>query len=203
LGSLCDPDTSVDHPGVEFIFGNSSRMLVTDGKLEICSPVAGSRQQVAMYGVKNAQGQLRPQTGCITLQPYDPNGGSPCAMVKAPQGSKPAFIVHGTIYAPYAAIDLSLQGVGYQVVSRGIISRVVVMSISPSSQFTQPVIYSPNFGSIPGAPRRFVLTACKGAPCDDGGTPEIRTLVRIQDSDDFNNAGVPGYKVFIDSWSVL
>ncbi len=162
LGSLCDPATNTDHPGVEFIFGGQSRMLVTDGKTELCSPVVGTRQQIAMYGVKTGQGQLKAQDGCIVAQPYDPNGSSVCAMVKAPQGSKPAFIVHGTIYAPHAAIDLSLQGVGYQVVSRGIIARVVVLRISPSALFTDPLIYSPNFGTVPGAPRKMVLTACIG-----------------------------------------
>jgi hypothetical protein len=48
-----------------------------------------------------------------------------------------------------------------------------------------------------------VLTACLDRACDEGGRAKIRALVRIQDSDDNNNAGVPGYKVFIDSWSVL
>jgi hypothetical protein len=205
LGSLCNPDSTLDHGGVEFIFNGSSRMVLSDGKTELCSPVDGNKQQIAIYGARTTQAQVRtPEIGsCITVQPYDPNGSSTCALVKAPQGSKPAFLVHGTIYAPLAAIDLSLQGVGYQVVSRGIISRVVVMSISPSSQYTKPVIYSPNFGSVPGAPRRMVLTACVEAACDDGGKPKLRALVRIQDADDNNNPGVPGYKVFIESWSVL
>ena len=160
-----------------------------------------------MYGVKTNQGQLRAQSGCILAQPYHAGGGggAGCAMVRAPEGSKPAFIVHGTIYAPKAVIDLSLQGVGYQVVSRGVIARVVALRISPSSLFNGPLIYSPDFDTVPGAPRKVTLTACIGGVCppDGSGKPKIRALVRIKDSDEFENPGVPGYKVFIDSWSVL
>ena len=213
LGSLCDPRTNLSHPGVQFVFGGQSRVLLTDGKTEICSPgpLSASAQQIAIYGPKSGMSSVKEQNGCFVAQPYDASGsgGFPCAMIKAPEGSKPAFIVHGTIYAPKAVIDLSLQGVGYQVVSRGVIARVVALRISPSSLFNGPVIYSPNFDTLPGAPRKVTLTACLDGPCPDvvtgegSGKPKIRSVVTFKDNDEFNNPGVPGYKVFIDSWSVL
>lgn len=212
LGSMCDPTTNVDHAGVEFIFGGQSRMVLNDGKTEICSPVSVSsnppRQQIAIYGVKANQNSLRAQSGCITAQPYTPGGGGVCPMILAPQGSKPSFIVHGTLYAPAAAVDLTLQNVSYQVVSRGIIARVVAFSVSPSAVYKDALIYSPNFDSVPGAPRKMTLTACLHDECpedgsDANGTPRIRAVVRIKDTDEHENPGVAGYKVFIDSWSVI
>ncbi|MDP1792997.1 MAG: hypothetical protein Q8K63_02570, partial [Acidimicrobiales bacterium] len=212
LGSMCDPTTNADHPGVEFIFGRASRMVLNDGKTEICSPVSVSsnppRQQIAIYGVKANQQSLKAQDGCITAQPYTPGGGNVCPLILAPSGSKPSFIVHGTLYAPAAAVDLTLQNVAYQVVSRGIIARVVAFSVSPSAVYKDALIYSPNFDSVPGAPRKMTLTACLDDECPAlgggaSGKPKIRAVIRVKDTDEHENPGVAGFKVFIDSWSVL
>lgn len=197
-GAMCDGRTNVDHAGTEFIFGGTSQMSVGDGRTELCAPVSGNRQQISLYGVKTAAGSLIPQTGCTVVQPY-PTG---CATVKT-GGPKPMFVVHGTVYLPAGVMDLSLQTVSYQVVSRGIIARVVALGISPSADFKDPLIYSPNFGSVVGAPRRMLFTACENGPCTSGGKARLRALVRFEDTEPNSFNVSPGNRVIVESWTVL
>jgi hypothetical protein len=198
--SLCDSRTLNDHPGTEFIFGGSSRVSATDGKFEICSPRDGDRQQIAVYGAKTAPGNVQAQNGCVTQGPY-PTAG--CPFIYA-AGNRTVFLVHGTLYAPSAALDLGLQLVDYQMVSRGIVARVVRLGVSPSSIFNDPVIYSPDYGNVVGYPRRMLFTAyeCAGATCTSGGVAKLRSKVSIQDADNEKNPS-PGFKVNVESWTIL
>lgn len=193
--SLCDKRTSPDHPGTEFIFGGPSQVNVGGTKFEICAPIAGSRQQIAIYGVTVAKGALVPQSGCVTTTPYP---GSGCAFILATG----VMVVHGTVYAPLGSIDLTNKQISFQVISRGLIARVVALEMFPNAQFTDPVIYSPDYGTVVGADREMLFVACPDTPCSSGGVPALRSLVRFVDHDpDFNV--VPGYKATVESWTIL
>ncbi|MEU6311466.1 hypothetical protein [Streptomyces sp. NPDC047014] len=84
---------------------------------------------------------LRPLSGCLTA-------GSGCAVIKSTAdadtaGAQSRLLIHGTVYAPTAAVDLSMSRVGSQVVTRGIIARTIALGISPAAGYLRPVIGIP------------------------------------------------------------
>ncbi|MFD4866972.1 hypothetical protein [Streptomyces sp. NPDC058412] len=84
---------------------------------------------------------LRPLSGCLTE-------GSRCAVLKSTDDADTAtdhsrLVINGTVYAPTAAVDLSMRQVGSQVVTRGIIARTIDLGISPAAGYLRPVIGIP------------------------------------------------------------
>jgi hypothetical protein len=189
-----------DHPGAEFIFGGPSQVHVTNMRFEICAPAVGTREQNAIFGVKTSLGSLAAQDGCVTVQ-----GSGGCKFFSA-DGShgndSPVSIMHGTIYAPAAALEFILKKYTYQAVSRGIIARTIYMDVYPNSQYTDPVIYSPDFGTVVGADREMLMTACEDGTVSSCTKPKLRALIRIRDHDDFNILSI-GNKVTVESWTIV
>jgi hypothetical protein len=185
-----------DHPGAEFIFSGQSRLSITSGRLEVCAPATGTNQQIAIYGPKTNSGGLLGQVGCLVQQ----NG---CALITT-SGAQSMMLIHGTIYAPAASLNLALTNIGYQVVNRGIIARVVQLALTPSGIYTDPVIFSPDFGSVIPADRDVILRACPGTSNCAPGAEKIRAVVHFDDSDPSCNPDYcPGYGVRVTSWRVL
>ncbi|MFG2972164.1 hypothetical protein ACGFYY_04030 [Streptomyces sp. NPDC048331] len=90
---------------------------------------------------------IRPLSGCLTK-------GSGCAVLKSTDGADTGtrhsrLIINGTVYAPTAAVDLSMSQVSSQVVTRGIIARSIGVGIRPAAGHLRPVI------GIPPEPVRF------------------------------------------------
>lgn len=201
--ALCDKRANAQHLGVQFIFGGPSRLEVTGTKVQLCSGVAGNRQQVAVYGVKLGNpgiGTLTPQRGRVA-KPYSASSNATAVITSA--GNDTVFLVLGTIYVPASAVDIHHQTATYQIVSRGIVARAVRMGVSPSAQFTEPLIYSPDFGQRPGQnPRVVVLTACADHACSANGIPKLRARVTITD-EDAHAVPYPGLKLTVDSWAVV
>ncbi|HVT76320.1 MAG TPA: hypothetical protein VHD87_04765 [Acidimicrobiales bacterium] len=193
--SMCDKRSTVDHPGTEFIFSGPSQLQVSGSRFEICSPVSGNRQQIAIYGVETPSGQLVAQNGCVSATPYP---GTGCAFIDVDG----VMIVHGTVYAPRGAVDMTNKQVNFQVVSRGIIARTIDLEVFPNAQFTDPIIYSPDYGTVVGADREMLFIACPDKPCTSGGVPALRAMVRVVDHDNDNNIS-PGYKAKVESWTIL
>ncbi|MGW1635288.1 hypothetical protein [Streptomyces lavendulae] len=84
---------------------------------------------------------LRALSGCPTA-----DGG--CAVLKSTDGGDTAtdhsrLLINGTVYAPTAAVDLSMSQVGSQVVTRGIIARTIGLGIRPAPGYLRPVIGIP------------------------------------------------------------
>ncbi|MFE4258374.1 hypothetical protein [Streptomyces sp. NPDC056883] len=84
---------------------------------------------------------LRALSGCLTT-------GSDCAVLKSTDDSDTAtqhsrLVINGTVYAPTAAVDLSMSQVSSQVVTRGIIARTIDLGISPTTRYLRPVIGVP------------------------------------------------------------
>ncbi|MFJ3642888.1 hypothetical protein ACIPRD_24425 [Streptomyces sp. NPDC090108] len=84
---------------------------------------------------------LRPLSGCLTTD-------AGCAVLKSTDDADTAtqhsrLVINGTVYAPTAAVDLSMSQVGSQVVTRGIIARAIDLGISPAAGYLRPVIGIP------------------------------------------------------------
>ncbi|MEW2134831.1 hypothetical protein [Streptomyces sp. NPDC005435] len=84
---------------------------------------------------------VRALSGCSTE-------GSGCAVLESNDDADTAtehsrLVVNGTVYAPTAAVDLSMSQVGSQVVTRGIIARTIALGISPAAGYLRPVIGIP------------------------------------------------------------
>ncbi|MEV6580408.1 hypothetical protein AB0M92_19835 [Streptomyces sp. NPDC051582] len=84
---------------------------------------------------------IRALSGCLTE-------GNRCAVLKSTDDADTAtahsrLVINGTVYAPTAAVDLSMSQVGSQVVTRGIIARTIALGISPTTAYLRPVIGIP------------------------------------------------------------
>jgi hypothetical protein len=87
---------------------------------------------------------LEPLEGCLTATAYPASGT--CALIKTTVGTSAnptAFAVQGTIYAPSASIDISLNGVHSEALPRGVIARTIRLGITSTSGFTRPVVGVP------------------------------------------------------------
>ncbi|MEU6477356.1 hypothetical protein ABZ858_10770 [Streptomyces sp. NPDC047017] len=84
---------------------------------------------------------IRALSGCLTA-------GSRCAVLKSTDDADTAtdhsrLVINGTVYAPTAAVDLSMSQVSTQVVTRGVIARTIGLGISPATGYLRPVIGIP------------------------------------------------------------
>ncbi|MFJ3908924.1 hypothetical protein [Streptomyces vinaceus] len=84
---------------------------------------------------------IRPLSGC-------PTADGRCAVLKSTDDADTAtehsrLVINGTVYAPTAAVDLSMSQVGSQVVTRGIIARTIGLGIRPAAGYLRPVIGVP------------------------------------------------------------
>lgn len=131
---------------------------------------------------------------CVGAPPYVP--GTNCALITT-DGAQSSFYIHGTFYAPKAALDISLTNVSQQVFTWGLIVRSLRLNITPSSLFSQPTIQVPDDTS--SSARKIILTAyvCPGqSSCPAGsGTARVRAKVTFNDG-----TTVPPK---VESWSVL
>lgn len=84
---------------------------------------------------------IRPLSGCLTA-------GDGCAVLKSTDDADTTtrhsrLLINGTVYAPTAAVDLSMSQVGSQVVTRGVIARTITLGIRPAAAYLRPVIGIP------------------------------------------------------------
>ncbi|MFD5141865.1 hypothetical protein [Streptomyces sp. NPDC058401] len=102
---------------------------------------AADRLDGVELGIVFRAPSIRALSGCLTE-------GSGCAVLKSTDGADRAgdhsrLLINGTVYAPTAAVDLSMSQVGSQVVTRGIIARTIALGISPAAGYLRPVIGIP------------------------------------------------------------
>ena len=94
---------------------------------------------------------FRPLSGCHTAGPYPVAG---CALVKvaaAPGDTATAFASKGTIYAPSAVLDIAMNGLKAQVLTRGLLARAIRVGLAADPAFKRPT------GGVP--PEAVVFTA--------------------------------------------
>jgi hypothetical protein len=97
--------------------------------------------------------------------------------------------LHGTVYAPKAAVDLTLDNVPYVVVDRGMVVRHAQLAMSTANGYDGPLISVPDPVQ---SPRRVLLTAR-----DSSGAWMGRAYVMISDG-----SGQNGTVPRVTEWSV-
>lgn len=190
--------TASSGTGVQFIFGNTSRIEASNTKVAVCAyqPPSGG-QQIALYGARVSQGQISaenaPVGSCISKVPYDQADRTTCALLKT-NGSQANVLIQGTIYAPLAALDLQLTNIA-QVAGRGILVRKLKLQVTGS--FSGSAVFSPGFvgTTLTNSARKILFTVTLG-------TPKLRARVRFDDYDS-NGVRIQPSTVTIESWSVV
>jgi hypothetical protein len=117
---------------------------------------------------------------------YAPGSATTAAVVRTSGIGRLA--VHGTIYAPRAAVDISETLVANDVVDRGVLARDVYLATTFATGYTGPVVSIP---PVIQSPRQVSLTASVA------GVPLVRAEVRFTDPTGTANGGVP----HVLSWS--
>jgi hypothetical protein len=138
---------------------------------------------------------LRAPTGVVSAHPFVLGSASTdavWAVVAAATADRPVMAVHGTVYAPKAAVAFSETGVADALVDRGIIARDVYLGLlAPSAAYTLPHIEIPTQATSV-TPRLVVFTAQRD------GVDLLRAEVTFTDSTGTADGTVP--KVL--SWSL-
>lgn len=168
-GSMCSTAAGAD--GVEFIFGGESHVdLSGGGTMELCSWVRTDDTEIAIYQANPASPSYTQPTGCIVLP-----GNSRCPLVSMGANNS-TFIVHGTVYTPYALLDLQVPNNAQSaLIGRGVIVQGININI-PSSNPNRTAISVPAIPCLPCTqPFKDVLLTA-----NVGGRDRIRALVHFE-----------------------
>ncbi len=128
---------------------------------------------------------VRAQSGCVITV-----GGCPFIDTKQNHGS---LYVHGTIYAPSGAIDLTTDKVSAPAFEVGIIVRRIYLEEQPATGYTGPFIQLPTIPSAYQDLKVYFTATCAGVPC---GTAQVT----------YTDVGVPvsgSRAVNVLSWNVV
>jgi hypothetical protein len=108
---------------------------------------------------------LRAPTGVVSAHPLVLGSATTDAVwsvVAAATTDRPVMAVHGTVYAPKAAVAFSETGVADDLVDRGIVARDVYLGLlAPSAAYAGPHISIP-LQATSSQPRVVVFTAQRG-----------------------------------------
>jgi hypothetical protein len=185
----CDPDAA----GVQFVFGRRSRLSLKQGRLELCAQPHEGSQRIAIYGASDAAppGYV-PQNSCIVSTPFP---GPGCAFISI-DSQTAAFIVHGTVYAPGAAVRITIDKDARVQFRRGLIARTILLEVDKLWDQTAPLGRLPENGGggpVSTADRVVVLIA----RIEDVG--RVRARVTFADG----NGTTPGAGVTVNDWVVV
>jgi hypothetical protein len=152
---------------------------------------------------------LEPLAGCLITTAY-PAGSGTCALIKTTVGTSAnptAFAVQGTIYAPSAAIDISLSGVRSEVLPRGVIARTIRLGIGSAAGFTRPVVGVPPepvlFTAYPDRPLTpTAATAFGGFPSDSNNALGIGEEPTPLTADATLNPSTPNGSVTLSGYQI-
>ena len=127
------------------------------------------------------------QSGCV----IKPGLTAPdsCALITT-DGSNTDVRINGTIYAPNSAVDIKSVNKGSQIISRGLVSRILRVHVPASTVLDEPPIQIPPDSGGGFANRDVVFTA------KIGGQPTLRARAEYDDAQD-----PPALTV--RSWAVL
>ena len=151
---------------------------------------SGGGYNITLDGISFTIGYTIPgltaSSGCATSAPY--LSGSSCAVLKGSGGATTRMAVKGTVYAPLAAVDLSMTGQLNAVTQRGIVARTLQLGLTPGAGYTSALL------SMPGAADRQVLFTASV-----GGVQRLRADATFADG----QGATPGATVTVTRWSVL
>ncbi|HST82104.1 MAG TPA: hypothetical protein VLL08_10260 [Kineosporiaceae bacterium] len=128
--------------------GNTSLTSVLDGAVVRLTwkPPAVRGERTAINGAAN----------CIGNAPYLASGTN-CALITT-SGNQTQIYLQGTVYSPFAALDIAMTNASGQVFKSGLITRSLLFKVTASSNFNQPVIEIPD-NSLGATPLDVYLTA--------------------------------------------
>jgi hypothetical protein len=132
---------------------------------------------------------MQATSGAVALSTgsgYAPGSATMAAIVRSSGAGR--LSIHGTVYAPNAAVDISETSLTNDVVDRGIVARDLYLATTIGAGYTGPVVSIP---PLTRNPRQLSLTASVG------GVPLVRAEVQFTDSTGTVNGGVP----HVLSWS--
>ncbi|MDX6255187.1 MAG: hypothetical protein QOJ11_1521 [Frankiales bacterium] len=131
---------------------------------------------------------LRAPAGVVAAHPYVFGSAGTDAVwaVAAPLTTdRPVMAVHGTVYAPKAAVSLAQTGVADDIVDRGIIAREVYLGLAtPAVGYTGPHVAIPTVATTT-TPRDVVFTASVG------GADVLRSEVTFSDASGSSDGTIP------------
>ncbi len=134
---------------------------------------------------------MLPTSGSGSAAPYVSGGGGATALLTSTgSAANTVLALHGTVYAPLAAVDLRVTSVRYEIVDRGLVVRHLRLGTTSSPGYTGAMVSVPEPAR---APRDVILTAEDGS-----GTRLARARVR------FTDPGSPGGRATAEvlEWSV-
>jgi hypothetical protein len=183
--------------GVQFVFGESSRIAVGHAEVELCGTYSETRPPIALYGLKNDVGPVDAQDDCVTDITFG------CAVITTDNSPDSLLYVQGTTYMPRARIDVSLNNNTGQVFRYGVIARSLAVNPTASANLDRAVIEVPD--DVTPFGRRTVVYlnvyVCPGAnTCSASGRLRLRAKVGIIDPSGTATAGEREMTVY--SWSV-
>jgi hypothetical protein len=114
--------------------------------------------------VRGERTAINGSANCVGTAPYLPSGPN-CALITT-SGAQTELYLQGTVYTPYAALDIALTNASGQVFKSGLITRSLQFQVTASSSFNQPVIEIPD-NSTGATPLEVYLTAYA---CPTGST---------------------------------
>lgn len=157
--------------------------VVNPSGASLTASLDGIELAVAYTGTLRATDQ-----GAATA--YSPSDSTTYAVLKA-SGAYPAttLALHGTVYVPSGAVDLTMTAVPYPAIDRGIVARHLNLGLTPAPGYSGAMIAVPK---LPMSPRRMLMMATDGA-----SVPLARADVSFSDG-----SGGNGSLPVINEWSV-
>jgi hypothetical protein len=191
-GLRTDSVTIAD-PGLTAAMANSLYIDVFQSSRDVNSPNGGTTIG-AVDGITVSiefSAPMRPTSGSGVASPYVSGQATTTPILRVSGShSGTVFALHGTVYAPLAAVDLGLTGMPYTVVDRGLVVRHLHSSMTPANVNSGPPLVSvPDLGQ---GPRQVVLVAR-----DLGGVALGRAYVTFSDGSG-QNGPIPR----VTEWSV-
>lgn len=137
---------------------------------------------------------LHGESGCITATPYPATG---CSLLST-SGNAANITIHGTIYAPKAAVDVQLPNQVAQFFGRGLVVRTLKINPTASNPLAEPTFdlpqASPGGPPTPPSPRKVVLTAYVD------GVVRLRAFVKLSNAAGDANGNA---SVTVKHWSYV
>ncbi len=193
-GSGCS-DTSLQADTVTITDPTLSPTLVNRMYVEVqVRSGPGAATAAALDGITvdvNFSAPMLPTSGSGSTAPYvSGGGGSTALLTSSGSAANTVLALHGTVYAPLAAVDLRVTSVRYPVVDRGLVVRHLRVQSTSAAGYSGPMVSVPE---PTRTPREVILVAEDGA-----GNRLARARVR------FTDPGSPGGRATADvlEWSV-
>jgi hypothetical protein len=181
--------TPIPGQGVEFVLSEKARIVFgNNAQVELCGNFSPTRPPIVIYGLRQhvtIGGLLLRAITCIVVN----QNLETCTPSITTQAGVKELVLHGTVYAPTAEININLNNTTQQSFKAGVIGRFIRIHTDRSS--TSPVIEVPPF--VAPAPGRLVILlniyVCQSQPtCVDNpatpqeeGTHTLRVKVLVED----------------------